>query len=117
MADFMLLFWNRKEVAEQMAKATPEEWQKVTGRWMSWLEELKKKGHVQSVGAPLQITGKTVQGPSKRVTDGPYAETKDVLGGFNLIKAKDLDEAADPAKGCPILETGGQVEVRPLRPM
>src|SRR5579863_4201203 len=117
MADFVYLFWNQKEDAQKMAKATPEEHQKITERWMAWLEELKKKGHVKDMGAPLEFSGKMLQGAQKRVTDGPYPEIKDVIGGFTLITAKNLDQAAELAKGCPILDLGGQVEVRPIRPM
>lgn len=49
------------------------------------------------------------------MTDGPHPEAKDVIGGFSLIIAKDLDEATELAKGCPILDLGGRVEVRPIR--
>lgn len=117
MADFVYLFWNQKGDAERMAKSTPEEKQKITGRWMAWLEEIKKKGQLKDYGAPLEFSGKTLQGAKKQVTDGPYAETKDIVGGFSIVTAKNLDEAAEMAKGCPILELGGQVEVRPIRPM
>ena len=55
-----------------------------------------------------------VKGNQKIVTDGPYAEAKDVVGGFSVIEAKDLAQAAEISKGCPILEVGGSVEVRPL---
>lgn len=48
------------------------------------------------------------------ITDGPFAEAKDVIGGYTLIKARDVSEAAELAKGCPLIERGGQVEVRPV---
>ena len=51
------------------------------------------------------------------VTDGPYAEAKDLVAGFMIVKARDLAEAAELSKGCPILEGGGSVEVRPVLPM
>ena len=53
-------------------------------------------------------------GKKKTVNDGPYAETKDVIGGFSIIEARDLEQAAKIASGCPILELGGRVEVRPV---
>ncbi len=53
-----------------------------------------------------------VRGPDRVVTDGPYAETKDVIGGFLIIEAADLADAVELAKGCPILSRGGAVEVR-----
>jgi len=59
----------------------------------------------------------TIRGKSKVVTDGPYAESKDIVGGYTLIQAKDLGEAAELSKGCPIFESGGLVEVRPVMEM
>lgn len=55
-----------------------------------------------------------MQGKARAIVDGPYAETKDIIGGYTPIVAKDLDEAAELAKGCPVLESGGLVEVRPI---
>jgi len=63
----------------------------------------------------LERTGKVVKGNQKSVHDGPYAEAKDVVGGYTLIEAKDLAQAVELSKGCPILEVGGSVEVRPIR--
>jgi len=56
-----------------------------------------------------------VKGSKKAVTDGPFAEAKDIIGGFTLIEARDLDHAVELSKGCPILEVDGAVEVRPIR--
>ncbi len=69
------------------------------------------------MGQPLDDTGKVVGGRQRTVTDGPYAETKDLIGGYSLIEARDLDQAAQIASGCPIIENGGYVEVRPVRLM
>jgi hypothetical protein len=63
----------------------------------------------------LENGGKVVTGRQKAIQDGPYAEAKDVIGGFSIIEADDLDEAAELSKGCPILEVGGSVEVRPVQ--
>src|SRR5262249_27491208 len=63
---------------------------------------------------PLERSGRLVKGRQKVVTDGPFAETKDVVGGFTLIEAGDLDQAVELSKGCPIFETDGAVEVRPV---
>jgi hypothetical protein len=86
-------------------------------KWMGWLKQLADKGHIKDMGHPLDRTGKLVKGAQKTVTDGPYAETKDIVGGYSLIEAKDLDQAATLASGCPIFETGGLVEVRPVMKM
>jgi hypothetical protein len=69
------------------------------------------------VSQPWEERGKVVWGQNKTVTDGLYEETKDIIGGYVLIQAEDLDEAADVAAGCPILEAGGCAEVRPGRQM
>ena len=67
-------------------------------------------------GQPLDSSGKLVNS-AKMVVDGPFAEAKDVIGGYTLIKAKDLAAAAELAKGCPLLARGGGVEVRPVLKM
>lgn len=86
-------------------------------RWRSWLEGLGAQGHLKDFGQPLEPTGKLVAGKSKTVTDGPFAEAKDLIGGFSLIEATDVDQAAQLALGCPIFDTGGAVEVRPVMKM
>ena len=97
-------------------KQTPAEMQQQMQRWMTWLKELGDKGHIKSPGHPLDKTGKIVAGTAKTVTDGPFAE-KDMVGGYTLVEANDIARAADLAKGCPIFEFGGKVEVRPVMNM
>jgi hypothetical protein len=92
----------------------PKEAQQIMQKWMAWLEDLAKRGKIKDRGQPLEPAGKVVNGKQKTITDGPYAEAKDLVGGFSLIEARDLDEAAELSKGCPILERGGSVEVRPI---
>ncbi len=92
---------------------TPAAMQAQMQRWVAWLRELGEKGHIKSPGHPLERTGKLVRGKDKTVTDGPFAE-KDVVGGYTLVEAKDLAAAVELAKGCPILDFEGQVEVRPI---
>lgn len=94
----------------------PEQMQQVMQKWMTWMKELGAGGHMKDPGHPLERAGKLVTGQRKSVTDGPYAE-KDVVGGYSLIEARDLDQAAELSAGCPILEVGGTVEVRPIMRM
>ena len=94
---------------------SPEEMQKVMEKWVAWFKELGAKGYIKDPGHPLERTGKVVKGQQKVVNDGPYAESKDIVGGYTLIEAKDLDHAVEISKGCPILDVGGSVEVRPIR--
>jgi hypothetical protein len=56
-----------------------------------------------------------LRSPNKVITDGPFAEGKELVGGYFLVRADSLDEAARMAKDCPIFETGGSVEVRPIQ--
>ena len=96
---------------------SPEKMQETMQKWMSWLQDLSAKGHIKDQGQPLERAGKMVKGTRKTVTDGPYAETKDVVGGYTLIEAHDLDQAVELSKGCPIFEVDGGVEVRPIMKM
>jgi hypothetical protein len=93
---------------------SPEQMQQVMQKWMAWMKDLGAKGHLKDRGQPLERAGKLVQGKHKTVTDGPFAEAKDVVGGYTLIEAEDLSEAVELSKGCPIFEVEGAVEVRPV---
>ena len=95
---------------------SPEGAQQQMQKWMTWLQELGAKGHVKNQGQPLEREGKVVKGRNKAITDGPYAE-KDLVSGFTLVEAKDLAQATELSKGCPIFETDGAVEVRPIAKM
>jgi hypothetical protein len=109
MSEFTYLFRGRD------TSASPEQMQKTMEKWVAWFKELGAKGHIKDPGHPLEATGTVVKGKQKIVNDGPYAEAKDVVGGYMLIEAKDLAHAVEISKGCPILEAGGSVEVRPAQ--
>jgi len=110
MSEFAFLFRGRGDTL-----GSHEQRQKHLEAWVAWFKDLGAKGHVKDPGNPLEETGKVVKGKQKDVNDGPYAEAKDVVGGYILIEANDLQHAAELAKGCPILEVGGSVEVRPIQ--
>ncbi len=95
--------------------ASPEQMQQTMQKWRSWFKELGGQGHLKDIGHPLENAGKVVKGTQKAVIDGPFAEAKDVVGGFTLIQARDLEQAVEISKSCPILEVGGSVEVRPIQ--
>ena len=101
----------------QDTSVSPERRQQQLQKWVAWFKELGANGHLKNLGHPLERAGAVVKGDQKIVTDGPYAEAKDVVGGFSLIEAKDLAQAVEISKGCPILEVGGSVEVRPIKQM
>ncbi len=95
---------------------SPEEMETYMKRWQTWFGKLAEEGKIKDWGAPLQKEGKHVASGGV-ITDGPYSDGKEIVGGFSIVKAKDLSEAATMAKGCPIFETGGSVEVRQVQPM
>lgn len=116
MSDFIYLFRTTAE-ARRSAMGTPELAQQSMQRWLSWVRDLDTKGHLKNRGQPLENSGKMVRGNKKVVTDGPFAEVKDLVAGFMIVQASDIAQAAELAKGCPILEGDGAVEVRPVMVM
>lgn len=82
--------------------------------WSTWMQGLGQKG-ILAGGEPLQTTGKLVNGKNKVVTDGPYMEAKEMVGGYLMVHAKDMNEAVEISKGCPIFEENGKVEVRQVQ--
>jgi hypothetical protein len=96
---------------------SPEETQQYMQKWTAWFKGLEAQGRIKNIGHPLERTGKVVSGKQKMLHDGPFAESKDVISGYSLIEADDLSIATELSKGCPILEIGGHVEVRPIRVM
>jgi len=94
---------------------TPERAQQSLQYWLAWIRDLETRGHLKSRGEPLAPTGKVVRGTKKVITDGPFAETKDIVLGYMIVHARDLDEAIELARGCPMLQAdGSSVEVRPV---
>ncbi|HLY09466.1 MAG TPA: YciI family protein [Planctomycetota bacterium] len=113
MADYLFLF--RGGMAA-MAKMSPEQMQQHMEKWMSWIDRLAKAGTYKA-GEPLEKEGKVIAGKKLAVTDGPYAESKDVVGGYLIVKADSLAKATGIAKECPIFESEGSVEIREIRPL
>jgi hypothetical protein len=80
-------------------------------KWFQWVESLKQK-NIYVSGEALMPAGKTVKGPKAVVTDGPFAESKEVVGGYFIVKANTIEEAVKIAKDSPDLPFNGSVEVR-----
>jgi hypothetical protein len=94
---------------------SPEQRQQRMQKWTAWMKDLTAKGHMKDQGHPLERAGKVVKGKRKTVIDGPFAESKDLIGGYSLIEARDLEQAVELSKGCPIFEAETAVlEVRPI---
>jgi hypothetical protein len=116
MSEFVYLF-RASDASRREAMGTPERAQRSLEAWLAWIRELEAKGHLKNRGLPLAPTGSVVRGKKKVVTDGPYVEAKDLVLGFIVIEARDLAQAADLAAGCPMLDGGGSVEIRPVEPL
>jgi len=93
---------------------SPEQMQQGMVKWKTWLDKLAKDGNLGATGQRLAPAGTTLRGKEKRVVDGPFAEGKEILGGYMTVKARDMNGAVEIAKGCPIFDTGGSAEVREI---
>jgi hypothetical protein len=99
-----------------MSRQSPQELQQQMQKWGAWIQQLRQDGHFKA-GDPLENGGKVVRGSKKAVTDGPYAEAKDLVGGYLLIEARNIDQATELSRGCPALDVEGTVEIRPIAAM
>ena len=90
MSEFMFLYRSTQE-AHREVMGSPERAQQSIKKWRAWFKEMSDKGQLKSSGQPLERVGKVVAGKGKGVTDGPYAETKDVIGGYSIVVAKDVE--------------------------
>jgi hypothetical protein len=112
-SQFLLLFHHTLEGPDP----TPEEMQQIFSRWMAWMKGLKANGDFLGSNR-LQETGKVLRGPGgKAVTDGPFTEAKEIVGGYILVAADNYAEAMALARGCPGLDGEVAVEVREIEPM
>jgi hypothetical protein len=108
---YMLLFRGN----DWIKSLSPEEKQKVTDQWMAWFRRLTDEGKAVA-GNPLEREGKIVSGKNRVVSDGPFAESKEAIGGYFLLDVASMDEAVAIAQACPGLPYGVRVEVRPVAP-
>ena len=111
MAKFLFVYRSAKDSRDKM---TPEEMQQILQKWRTWIADGLQKGWMLDAGDALKREGRVVSA-RKVVSDGPFIEVKELVGGFSIVQADTLDAAAELAKGCPIFLRGGSVEVRPLQ--
>ena len=111
MAKFMLLLHDNPA---SFADVSPEQMQKVIEKYMAWGDTLRKAGVMHASNKLTDEPGKVLRGSNGklRVTDGPYSETKEVLGGYYIIEAATYEQAIERSRDCPHLEYGGTIEVR-----
>ena len=110
MKEFLLLF---RQPSYDYSNASPQEMQALSKKWKDWASNIAAQGKLASHGPRLAMEGKVLR-TGGVITDGPFIETKELLGSFIIVKAEDLNEATTLAYGCPALDAGGSVEIRPI---
>lgn len=109
MPQFLLLLHSDPTDWLKMPQQDKQKWMH---KYMAWGEKAQKGGFLLGSNKLVDDGGKIVRGQKALVTDGPYSETKEVLGGYYMIEAKDYEEAVRRSKDHPHLEHGGTIEVR-----
>jgi hypothetical protein len=110
MSQYLLLLYDNNSTLRSLS---PEEMQKAVEKYMAWSQKPFTKGGkrlAEDYGRIMRPNG----AGKPRVTDGPYSETKEVLGGFYLIEADSYDHAVELTQGHPHLEYNGAIEVRQI---
>ncbi|MGH7600146.1 MAG: YciI family protein [bacterium] len=111
MAQFMLLLRGG-----EFPVHSPEEMQKVVEKYIAWADKLRQEGRHRG-GEELKEGGRILSVKNGKIAvDGPYVETKEIVGGFYHFDAKDIDEATEISRACPHLGFGGSVEIREINP-
>ena len=113
MKEYMMLFRNEK--MDGGPKPSDEQMKAVMQQWQKLIKGLAAQGSYSGTNR-LYPEGKTIK-PNSVIADGPFAEVKEIVGGYVIVKANSLDEAVEMAKACPNLLYGGNVEVRPVMPI
>jgi len=107
MQEFMMIF---RYTPSADVQPSPEQMQAGIQQWQDWIGGIAAQGKFVRTNQ-LGFEGKTLQAGNV-ITDGPYAEMKEIVGGYIIVKTNHLDEAMTMAAGCPIFFMGGHVEVR-----
>lgn len=110
MKEFMLLF---RQPSYDYSDVSKEEMAALSKKWNEWWKGIEKQGKLARRGPLLSMEGKVLK-PGGVVTDGPFVEIKEKLGSFIVVKAENIEEATTLAHGCPVLDQGGSVEIRPF---
>jgi hypothetical protein len=113
MEQFMLIFQGPVSGSEMPSAA---EMQDNMALWLAWVDKLAKAGKYVG-GEPLLPGGKLISGSHKNVTDGPYTEGKEIVGGYFIVNAADMDEAVALCEDFPDYAKGGSIQVRQIMKM
>ena len=108
MTEYLIIF----REPDGRTEVHPEDEYKVHQQhWKIWIDNLLKENRLTR-GNALSLNGKVIKEGGEEVIDGPFRIGLEIIGGYMIIKAKDLDEAVEITKSCPVFETGGYAEVR-----
>ena len=115
MPDYMLLLHDRPEMFPDV---TAEQMQQVIAKYVAWRTKLSSLGKLAGGQKLRDDSGRVLipRSDGVDVRDGPFTETKDAIGGYFLITARDYDEAVTLSRDCPHLTYGGRIEVREIEP-
>jgi hypothetical protein len=113
MKEFMMIF--RHEINETAVKPTEEQMREEIQKWQKWIRGIAERGNYSSTNRLLS-EGKTLKS-LEVISDGPYAEAKEMIGGYLNVKTNTLEEAVELAKSCPGLQNGATVEIRSIMPI
>ncbi len=113
MPKYMLLLHDNPAA---FANVSPEQMQKVIEKYMQWGNKLRDAGIMRAGDKLTEDPGKIMRRKDGqvRVTDGPYSETKEILGGYYILETDSYAQAVERARDCPHLEYGGTIEVRQI---
>ena len=109
MKEFLLVF--RRDLVSKEVQQSPEQMQAMMKPWQDWMGSLAAQNKLANSGNRLATEGRVVK-PNGLVTNGPFVEIKEGIGGYIIVKTNTIEDAIELAKGCPILMIGGNVEVR-----
>jgi hypothetical protein len=109
MARYLFVYRSDENTFDTMP---PDDIQRFNEKWRVWIADGTQHGWMLDASKALKTEGCVVTADSK--TDGPYVEGNDVVRGYVKVQADTLDAAAELARGCPVLQHGGRVEVRPF---
>lgn len=109
--EYLLLFRN----TDLESRLSQDDVTEAMRRLNDWIQRWTASGHFLA-GQPLGAEGRVISTPSRLVVDGPFAEAKEVVGGYVIVRARDLEEATEIGRDWPMLDYGALLEVRPLIP-
>jgi hypothetical protein len=106
-----LLFFRQPDY--EYSRASEEKIHRIGKKWQDWINGIVARERLVNQGQRLSMEGKVLR-PGGVISEGPFTEIREKLGGFITIRAENLEEATTLAHGCPSLDEGGSVEIRPI---